>query len=940
MMMMPSPRTGDEVREAFLRFFEERGHLRMPAASLIPAGDPTLLLTNSGMAQFKAYFAGEAVPPSPRMTTAQKSFRTVDIEVVGDATHLTLFEMLGNFSFGDYFKKEACAWALELMVGTFGFPLERLYFTVYEDDDEAVQVWRNLGIPPERIYRFGAKDNFWGPAGAEGPCGPCSEVHYYRGDLRNVPPPNDQRRASWGPNLSPEFVELYNLVFTQFYHHLDGRRTELPKRNIDTGMGLERTIAALQGVKNVYETDIFLPLIHRAERLAGVEWGGDPKTDRALAVIVEHSRSAAFLIGDGVVPGNTGRGYVLRRLIRRGIRFGRQLGLQGPFLSDLATAVVDRMGHAYRELVDHRPFIVRVLELEEKRFAATVDQGTGALEEMAAYRKRAGTAPGVRPGTSVGERVAHEALAAAGSDPDALRRWEEQVSGREAFFLYDTLGFPVELTTEIAAEAGLAVDVDGFEREMEAQRERGRASGAHFGGGKDQLRIYEELGVDETPFLGYQTTTAESVVVGIIKNGAVVQTAGKGDEVEVVLRETPFYPEGGGQVGDSGRIAGPEGAVEVADTQRPWSHMIVHRGVVAEGSIALGAPVKAEVDRELRERTMRNHTATHLLHAALREVLGSHVRQAGSLVAPDRLRFDFTHVAAVTRDEMLKVQRIVNDKIRHNLKVHKHETTYRDAIAAGALAFFGDKYDHAVRTVMIANAAPFSYELCGGTHVDQTGDIGAVFIVSESSIGAGLRRLEAVTGQGAEELIASRLEVLDQLTQKLQAPPDKLPARAAAMLDELESARRRLAELERDAARQSAGALLAGARDIDGLKLLVARTDATNADTLRETGDWLRDKLGTGIVVLGGVFGDRPMVIAMVSKDLAARGYDAVAIARGAGQVMGGGAGGRPEVAQAGGKDAAKLDDALKAAEAVVRTGPAGPAPGGGKAGGARGRPA
>jgi len=949
---MPSPRTGDEVREAFLRFFEERDHMRMPAASLIPAGDPTLLFTNSGMAQFKAYFAGETDPPHPRLTTAQKSFRTVDIEVVGDATHLTMFEMLGNFSFGDYFKKEACAWALELMTKVLGFQFERLYVTVYKDDDEAAQIWKDLGIPADRIYRFGDKDNFWGPAGAEGPCGPCSEIHYYRGDLKDVPPPGDARKT-WGPNISPQFVELYNLVFTQYYHHLDGHRTPLPKKNIDTGMGLERTIAALQGFESVYETDVFLPVIQKAEQLAGVEWGGDPRIDRALSVVAEHARSAAFLIGDGVVPGNTGRGYVLRRLIRRGIRFGRQLGLQGPFLSDLATVAIDRMGHAYKELVGHRPFILRVLELEEKRFADTVDQGTAALEEMKEYRQtvhssrpNAQTSTGPRPiglaildvddvpdATRPGARKARESLLDVvenlkrpGIDRETAdaeyRSWLSTLSGREAFFLYDTLGFPVELTSEIANEMRLEVDRPGFEREMEAQRQRGRASGAHFGGARDQVRVYEELGADETPFLGYGSNEAESVVVGLIRAGRPVQSAVAGDDVEVVLRETPFYPEGGGQVGDVGEIEGPEGKIRVADTQKPWSHMIVHRGKVLSGSVAVGAPVAARVDANLRARTMRNHTATHLLHAALREVVGSHVRQAGSLVAPDRLRFDFTHVSALTREEILRVQRLVNDKIRHNLRVHKHETTYREAIEAGALAFFGDKYDHAVRTVRIANAVPFSFELCGGTHVEQTGDIGSMFIVSESSIGAGLRRLEAVTGAGAEELIAQRLELVDQLTQRLQSPPDRLPERAASLLGELEVLRRRNGELELALARQGAAGLLDKAREVGGIKLLVARVDATSVDTLRETGDWVKTKLGSGVVVLGSVLGDRPIVVAMLTADLASRGYDAVAIARGAGQVMGGGGGGRPEAAQAGGRDVDTLDAALKAAEAVILAGP------------------
>ncbi|MBI4305040.1 MAG: alanine--tRNA ligase, partial [Chloroflexi bacterium] len=705
--------------------------------------------------------------------------------------------------------------------------------------------------------------------------------------------------------------------------------------NIDTGMGLERTIAALQGVKNVYETDVFQPVIHKAEQLARVEWGQDPRADRALSVIAEHARSAAFLIGDGVVPGNTGRGYVLRRLIRRGIRFGRQLKLDGPFLSDIAAVVIDRMGHAYKELVDHRPFILRVLEIEEKRFDATVDQGTTALEEMAAYRKRADLASHLRPGGSVGERAAHESLAAVASNADAARRWREQISGKEAFFLYDTLGFPIELTNEIAGEMGLAVDGEGFKQEMEAQRERGRASGVAFAGARDQVRIYEELGVDETPFLGYTMTAADSVIVGIIRGGQIVQSASEGDEIEIVLRETPFYAEGGGQVGDVGVITPPGARVDVRNTQQPWSHAIVHRGVVAQGTVSQGDPVRAEVDEVLRERTMRNHTATHLLHAALRQVVGSHVRQAGSLVAPDRLRFDFTHVAALTREEILEVQARVNEKIRENVVVHKHETTYREAIEAGALAFFGDKYEHSVRTVEIANGGRFSYELCGGTHVGRTGDIGIVFIVSESSIGAGLRRIEAVTGAGAERLVSERMHVLEQLTQKLQSPPEKLPARAGALLEELESTRRKLADLEREMARQGAKGLLERALEQDGFKLLVARTDSTNADTLRETGDWLREQLGSGIVILGSVLGERPMVVAMVSRDLASRGYDAVAIARGAGQVMGGGGGGRPEVAQAGGRDPSRLDDALSAARDVALAGPSRAA---GKTDGSKGR--
>ncbi|MEX0762500.1 MAG: alanine--tRNA ligase [Dehalococcoidia bacterium] len=956
---MARPITADELRETFLRFFEERGHLRMPSASLIPAGDPTLLLTNSGMAQFKAYFAGEVQPPHGRVTTVQKCFRTTDIEEVGDATHLTLFEMLGNFSFGDYFKKEACAWALELMQDVLHFEPERLYFTIYEDDDEAEQIWLSLGIPPERIYRFGDEDNWWGPAGDEGPCGPSSEINYYRGDLAKVPGIDDPvRKSSWGPNLHSDFVELYNLVFTQFYHHSDGRRTVLPNKNIDTGMGLERTVAALQGVANVYETDIFRPLIAKAEAISGKKWGDSPEINRALSVVAEHSRSASFLIGDGVVPGNTGRGYVLRRLVRRGMLFGRSLGLNSPFLSDMSRTVTDVMGHAYPELVNNGPFIREVLEQEEESFSRTLEFGSMVLEGMTDYRANyresldaiaAAVDPSVADNPrhllevhgftyphgdeahAIGRRAAADALAdlvkdaatGARDDMGSLRRWADEISGREAFLLYDTYGFPFEVTRELLEEKSLKVDQDEFSREMDAQRARGRAAGAKFGGDSSQRRVYEEIGIDETKFLGYETTTADSVVDGLIKAGRVVESASEGDEVEIILRETPFYAERGGQIGDAGVIRSKDSLVEVINTRSPYGHVNAHYGTVRQGQIKIGDAVTAEVDAERRERIRRNHTATHLVHAALREIVGTHVRQAGSLVAPDRLRFDFTHMSPLTPEQIKAVQDRVNEKIRENVGVQVHWTTYGEAIEEGALAFFGDKYENEVRTIKID--APWSYELCGGTHMDRTGGIGTFVIVSETGIGSGMRRLEAITGKGTEEAIWERFGTVDRLSSTLRAPLPDLETRTKTVLTELDGMRRKVADLEEKLLQASLGGGDTGESqsfsvEVDGTNapVQVNRVPATTADALRRTGDHLRNRIGSGILVLGSVIEERPVVVVMVTQDLTKKGFHAGNIAKGLASIMGGGGGGRPDVAQAGGRDAAKLDEALASVGKVI----------------------
>ena len=972
------PRTTDEIREVFLKYFEGQDHLRMPAASLIPAGDPTLLLTNSGMAQFKAYFAGESTPPHPRLTTSQKSFRTTDIDEVGDATHLTLFEMLGNFSFGDYFKKEACEWSLDLMVNHLGFDRDRMYITIYDDDDEAEQVWLDLGVEPERIYRFGDEDNWWGPAGAEGPCGPCSELHYYRGSMDDVPALDDPiRQNGWGPNTHDDFLEVYNLVFTQFYRDIDGNDTPLPNKNIDTGMGLERAAAVLQEVSTLYDTDVFQPVISKVEQIAGRKWGDEPGIDRAIGAIAEHARSASFLIGDGVVPGNTGRGYVLRRIIRRAMRFGLALGMESPFIGSIAAVAMDQMAGVYPELKDNRPFILRVLDIEEQSFARAIAQGTRVLDGMFEYRDSHASvtetldtaiatgktsddlmkflnengfdSPEGDDSASVGSRAAYEAIkdligAAVGSDGDELARqralnWTTMVSGPEAFLLYDTYGFPPELVREDAldrymestgesapelardGEVDLLLDRGGFEDQMEAQRQRGRASGNAFRGDVAARRVYESLGIDDTPFRGYETLTVDTQIVGIIKDGDSTPEASEGDEIELILHETPFYAERGGQVGDAGSLRSDGVEVEVTDTQNPYSHVNVHSALVNSGTIHVGDAVIATVNEERRERIRRNHTATHLVHSALRQVLGSHVRQTGSLVAPDRLRFDFTHVASMTSDEIRRVQDIVNDKIRENLDVRVEYTSYREAIDRGALAFFGDKYEADVRTIQIDGT--WSYELCGGTHMAHTGGIGAFFITSEAGIGSGTRRLEALTGKGAEDHLWDRFGILADISEKLRTPVLEMNARIESQLDELDEARRNVARLEREALLGGGGSGPSAseqAKMINGIKVVVNRKDGVNAKGLRELGDHLRNQIGSGIVVVGSVFEGKPIVITMVTQDLVGKGIDAGEFVNAIGQRMNGRGGGRPDVAQAGGSDGSLLANALDAAPDVIGT--------------------
>ena len=987
---------GDQIRDSFIKFFEDKGHQHMPSASLIPAGDPTLLFTSAGMVPFKPFFTGEQTPPSRRLTSSQKSFRTTDIDEVGDHKHLTFFEMLGNFSIGDYFKEGAAAFAWELVTERFGLDPDRLFITVHLDDDEAFEIWRDqIGVPVERIYRYGDKENWWGPAGNEGATGPCSELHYDGGRDKGcsggimVPPDiltGLQRKERDGagpqtvdgchPNCDCErFVELWNLVFMQFYQDTSGTRTPLPAPSVDTGLGLERAAVVLQGKNNIYETDLFQPIIQKACDLSGTTYGVDSDTDYALRVVAEHTRAACFLIGDGVVPANEGRGYVLRRIIRRAIRHGRRLGLRDAFLAPVAEEVLPGFSHVYHELSENRDFILRVLNLEEERFGEAYERGTGIFSGMNIYRNNTvrdkeqviGTQGRVDyPGTLVTENddentgagLAHMAMMADidRNSPTNSRQWFQEhmpawaklITGNETFILYDRYGFPPELTAEIAREHGLEVDMEGFQQEMEAQRQRARAAHA-FSGSMEVQSAYEGLGAEGSQFVGYQGLDQETVVAAILvgpstgsgradaeETSAPMTPAGhatQGQRVEIVLKETPFYAEGGGQQGDQGSITGPNGTVAVEDTHTPVAGLIVHRGVVQRGDISLGEAVTAQVERQNRLDASRNHSGTHLLHAALRSVLGPHVRQAGSLVAPQRLRFDFSHVSALSFQEIRAVQSLANEKIRDNLPVSSHETSYAEAVREGALAFFGDRYGDVVRVVSMGGAeperqpfgsaqdTPFSREVCGGTHVSATGQVGTLFVLGESSIGGGMRRIEAISGRAAEQLFLEQSDRLTSLASKLQTPVADLESRLDSYIQDTEELKARLEAMERNTLRSEAEQLLQRVVDVDGVKLVAAKTSATSPDGMREMGDFLKAKLPSVAIVLAAVVDGNPLLVAMLTPDLVDKGLHAGNLARDTAKVMGGGGGGRPDMAQAGGRQTEKLEQALAGVAELVRKG-------------------
>ncbi len=898
--------TGDEIRQAYLDFFEEKGHRVIPSSSLIPHGDPTLLLTTAGMVQFKPYFLGQTVPPSRRLASCQKCFRTTDIESVGDASHLTFFEMLGNFSIGDYFKKEAIGFAWEFVTRRLKIPPERLWVTVYLDDDEAFRIWREVGVAEDRVLRFGEEDNFWGPAGDSGPCGPCSEIHYDSGAEFGCGQPSCAPNCPCG-----RFSEIWNLVFVQYNQDREGRRTLLSRPSIDTGMGLERTAAVMQGKASVYETDLFAPLIELISQMSGKRYGADGTDDNSMRIVAEHSRGIAFLITDGVLPDNEGRGYVLRRLLRRTALFGRRLGLGKPFLARMARAVIDKMGHVYPELVNRRDFVLKVVELEEERFGETLSIGLELLDNIMAQ---------------------------------ASSEVRKKISGKQAFKLYDTYGFPVELTQEIARRQGFSVDIEGFDKEMGKQRERSRTAAAQAAywaasaaalyaagdtkaaakaaalavaaasdsaksAGKDLdiasiiREVVEGKPTIRSKFVGYESLQHKSSIARLLVGNKSTEKISQGQEASLILEATPFYGEMGGQVGDTGEIIGPSGRFVVTNTIQVPPGIIVHQGSVTEGYFSVGDEVEACVDGERRLDIARNHTATHLLQFALRQVLGEHVQQRGSLVAPDRLRFDFSHLTAMTEEEIGEVQRLVNEKVRHNLPVYDQEVPYKQAIREGAIALFDEKYGDVVRVLRIGRPA-ISSELCGGTHVAATGETGFFQILSESSIGGGLRRIEAVTGRGAEEAIGQKIASLREEASAIQA--------------ELEKEHKQVQALERELAKRQAEALLAQVEVVDGIKVLSARVSPSRIESLRDMADVLRERMKSGIIVLGTVYQDKPFFIAAVTPDLVAKGYHAGDLVKKVAQAAGGSGGGKPTLAQGGGKDKEKLDEALRLVESLI----------------------
>ena len=869
--------TSDEIRAGFLSFFEEKGHRVIPSSSLIPQGDPTLLLTTAGMVQFKPYFLGQETPPNRRLASCQKCFRTTDIESVGDTGHLTFFEMLGNFSIGDYFKQEAISWGWEFVTQRLKLPPERLWITIYLDDDESFGYWQEIGVPEGKILRYGEEDNFWGPAGNSGPCGPCSEIHYDFGEDVGC------GQSSCAPNCEcGRFSEIWNLVFTQFNQEETGSRTPLPKPHIDTGMGLERATAAVLDTKSVYETDLFAPLKECVYGLTGKKYGTDSDSDNAIRVATEHGRAISFIIADGVIPANDGRGYVLRRLLRRGALFGRKLGLDKPFLTNIAEATVERMGKIYPELKQRQNFIFKVIRLEEERFEETLNTGLEIIDNII----------NKKPSQSRGE-----------------------ISGRDAFKLYDTYGFPVELTREIVARSDLSVDMEGFETEMEKQRQRARAT--HKFELKESVRL-DGLNIPETSFIGYSDLKHKSNIIKIAVDNSPVEITGEGEKADIILDTTPFYGEMGGQAGDTGEIIGRAGRFTITDTVRIPPNIVVHRGTVTEGRFKVNDEVKAEVDRERRLDIARNHTATHLLHSALRQVLGTHVEQRGSLVAPDRLRFDFSHLIAMTKEEINQVQHIINEKIRHNLNVYSEETSYKKAIENGAIALFNEKYGDAVRVMKIGEPA-ISAELCGGTHVMSTGEIGYFNIISESSIGAGLRRIEAITGRGAEVLINQHLSSLENIAQSLESSTETVSDKVNNLLNELDNERKRALSMEREINRISANDLLSHVETVNGIKMIAAKIPPARIETLREISDHLREKMKSGIIVLGSVYNDKPVFLTVVTPDLVERRYHAGEIVKKVAELTGGSGGGRPSLAQAGGKNTVKIDEALSQVKILIQ---------------------
>ncbi len=871
--------SSQEIRKSFLDFFVEKGHAIEPSASLIPYDDPSLLWINSGVATLKPYFDGREIPANPRITNSQKSIRTNDIENVGKtARHHTFFEMLGNFSIGDYFKEEAIIWAWEYL--TFprwiGFDPEKLSVTIHPEDDEAYAIWHEkVGLPDEKILKL--EGNFWDIG--EGPSGPNTEIFYDRGE--EYCEPGDSECYPGGEN--ERYLEIWNLVFSQFNHNPDGSYTPLPKKNIDTGMGLERLASVVQEVETNFDTDLFAPIIAKVVSYTNVKYNENKDVDMALRVIADHIRTIVFAIADGALPANDGRGYVIRRLLRRAARFGKKLGIEKPFLYKLTGVVGEIMNDYYPEVSEKRDFIEKVIKSEEERFLETLSEGLHILEQI---------------------------VASAIADKKIL------ISGKDSFKLYDTYGFPLDLTEDFAGEHGLGVDEEGFNHEMEEQRKRARAARADVESMQVQGGVVGDL---KTPscFVGYDNFALKTVVTHLIASGKLVEELKQGEKGQVMLAETPFYAESGGQVADQGVITAATGELKVTDVTKAPNGQHLHHVEVVKGSISNGADVTAAVDLTIRNSVIKNHTATHLLHQALKEVLGNHVNQAGSLVAHDKLRFDFSHFSALTEDELERVEKIVNSRIWDNLEINITRKKIDEAKAMGALALFGEKYGDEVRVVQVGE---YSMELCGGCHVGNSADIGLLKIVSESSIGAGLRRIEAVTGRYAFEFLNAQSKYLAELAKELKSKPLVVKQKVASLQETITELKRENESLKAKQSSNVSQNLLDYVVEVDGIKVLAAEIPPTDMGEVRNLVDELKQKLESGIILIASANDDKINLVAAVSADLVKNGYHAGHLVASAAQEVGGGGGGRPDMAQAGGKDKNKVQDALKKAAEYVKS--------------------
>ena len=871
--------TGSQIRQMFLDFFQEKGHAVEPSAPLVPHEDPTLLWINSGVATLKKYFDGRVVPENPRITNAQKSIRTNDIENVGKtARHHTFFEMLGNFSIGEYFKVEAIQWAWEFLTDKkwIGFDPDKLSVTIHPEDEEAYEIWsKKVGIPEERIIRL--EGNFWDIG--EGPSGPNSEIFYDRGPEFG----NDLTDPELYPGGENErYLEIWNLVFSEFNHNPDGTYTPLPHKNIDTGMGLERITSVVQNVETNYDTDLFMPIIHATEEISNTEYGKENQTDVAFKVIADHIRTVAFAVGDGALPSNEGRGYVLRRLLRRAVRYAKQININRPFMYELVPVVGEIMVDFYPTVKEKQDFIEKVVKNEEERFHETLHEGLTILFDVIKKQKEQG---------------------------------KEQIPGEDVFKLYDTYGFPVELTEEYAEEEEMTIDYNGFESEMEKQRDRARTARQDVDSMQVQSGVLRDIH-HESKFVGYDQLQVQATVVVLLKDGMMVEKVTTGEEIQFILDQTPFYAESGGQIADKGTLLAHGVKVDVLDVKKAPNGQSLHRAMVVEGELNVNAAVTATVIEETRAKVIKNHSATHLMHQALKDVLGPHVNQAGSLVEPDRLRFDFSHFGQVQPEELERVEEIVNEQIWRSLDVEIDYKGINEAKSMGAMALFGEKYGDIVRVVKMGD---YSLELCGGCHVPNSSVIGLFKIVSESGIGAGTRRIEAVTGEAAYSLMNHQIGILKSAAAKLKTNVHDVPARIDTLQNEIKHLHRENESLAAKLGNIEAGSLASKVKDVNGIPVLVANVQNTDMNNLRNMADDLKQKLGSGVIVLGSAVDGKVNLIAGVTKDLIEKGFHAGKLIKEVSTRCGGGGGGRPDMAQAGGKDPSKLDSALEFVEEWVK---------------------